>query len=269
MRSKRRLVLLGKQLGVLVAVLVCWQAAAGELVSGFQLFDPFFISSPSLVARDLVDGLRNGTLAKDTMITLTEAGLGLVIGMVSGVAVGLVFAFWRGLQEVFEPFMSALNALPRPALAPLGILWFGLGMTSKVFIAWSLVFFVAFYNTLQGVSSIEREIVNAVKVMRPSRWQMMRFVILPAVFSWVLAAFRVSVSLALIGAIVAEFVGSTGGLGYQLVTAQGLLNTERVFSVFVLTGILAAVVLSLARRVENAALKWRPKTELGVGSLRT
>jgi NitT/TauT family transport system permease protein len=262
MRVLRRLSLPAQRLAVLCLFLLFWQFASGGLVGGVQLIDPFFVSSPSRIFDDLLLGFREGTLAQDTITTLTEAAIGLVLGMTTGVAVGLVFSFWRWLERVFEPFMSVLNALPRPALAPLAILWFGLGPTSKVFVAWSLVFFVAFYNTLEGVRAIDREVLDAIRVMRPTRLQLMRLAIVPAVIAWVFAAFRVSVSLALIGAIVGELVGATQGLGYQLTIAQGLLQTDRVFSVFVLTGALAAILLALAHRVENVVLKWRPRTEL-------
>jgi NitT/TauT family transport system permease protein len=258
----KRLSLPTQRVALLALMLLFWQLAAGELIASFELVSPFFVSSPSRVYHDLVNGFTEGTLTRDTIATLYEAGVGLVVGMVTGVVVGLVFSFWRWLDRLLQPFMSVLNALPRPALAPLGILWFGLGSTSKIFIAWSLVFFVAFYNTVDGVRSIDREVLNAIRVMRPSRLKLMRLVILPAVNAWVFAAFRVSVSLALIGAIVGEFVGATKGLGYQLTTAQGLLDTDRVFSVFVLTGALAAVLLALAYRVESAVLKWRPRSEL-------
>jgi NitT/TauT family transport system permease protein len=129
--------------------------------------------------------------------------------------------------------------------------------------AWSLVFFVAFYNAYQGVRSIDQDVVNSVKVMKASRIQMLRIVILPAVFSWVFAAFKLSVGYAIIGAIVGEFVGATSGLGYQLTHAQGLLDTDRVFSIVVVTGVLAGVVLYLAERLERAVLKWRPQVQLG------
>lgn len=259
-----RIGLLGQRLAVLACGLLLWQLVAGELIPGVRLVDPYFISSPGRIFRDLVDGFSRGTLLRDVGITLLEATYGLVLGMGSGIVVGLAFAFWQRLDDLFGPYMGVLNSLPRPALAPLAILWFGLGMSSKVFVAWTLVFFVAFYNTFQGVKSIEPEMVNAIRIMRPTRWQLMRIVILPAVFSWVFAAFKLSVSLSLIGAIVGEFVGSTAGLGYQLITAQGLLQTDRVFSVFVLTGVVAAIVLSVAQRVENALLKWRPTVQLTV-----
>ncbi|MEA2179484.1 MAG: sulfonate transport system permease protein [Solirubrobacteraceae bacterium] len=247
----------GLRILFLAVVLGVWQALSGAVV------DPYFISSPSRIASDLYDGFVNGTLARDVGMTTLEAGIGLALGMVTGIVFGLVFGFFPLLDRVLEPFIGAVNAIPRPALAPLFVLWFGLGMTSKVFVAWSLVFFVAFYNAYQGVKSIDQDVVNAVRVMRASRMQMLRIVILPAVFTWVFAAFKLSVGYALIGAIVGEFVGSTAGLGYQLTQAQGLLDTDRVFSIVVVTGVLAGVVLYLAQLVENKVLKWRPQVQFG------
>jgi NitT/TauT family transport system permease protein len=242
---------------VLAAVVGAWQALSGAVV------DPYFISSPSRIASDLYDGFAHGTLARDVGTTMLEAGIGLVVGMVTGIVAGLIFGYLPLLDRVLEPFIGAVNAIPRPALAPLFVLWFGLGMTSKVFVAWSLVFFVAFYNAYQGVKSIDQDVVNAVRVMRASRGQMLRIVILPAVFTWVFAAFKLSVGYALIGAIVGEFVGSTSGLGYQLTQAQGLLDTDRVFSIVVVTGVLAGVVLYLAAFVGSRLLKWRPHVNFG------
>jgi NitT/TauT family transport system permease protein len=253
--------LLGSVIFLRVAVLAS-AVAAWELASG-PLLDPYFFSSPGRIAADLEDGFLHGSLASDIATTMYEAGMGLVLGMISGIVIGLLFALFPLVNRVLEPFLGALNAVPRPALAPLAILWFGLGPSSKIFMAWSLVFFVAFYNAYQGVNSIDQDVVNSVKVMKARRVQMLRIVILPAVFSWVFAAFKLSVGYAIIGAIVGEFVGATSGLGYQLTHAQGLLDTDRVFSIVVVTGVLAGVVLYLAGRVERVLLKWRPQVQLG------
>ena len=246
-----------------LGVLFLWEAATGGLHPRVVLVDPFFVSSPRRITLDLVEGFSRGTLVRDTAVTLVESVYGLALGMGSGLGAGLALAFWRSLDRLLAPFIGIANSIPRPALAPLAILWFGLGMASKVFIAWSLVFFVTFYSTYQGVKSIDPDLVNAIRVMRPTRLQMMRIVVLPAVFAWVFAGFRLSVAYALIGAIVGEFVGATAGLGYQLVLAQGLLDTDRVFSVLALTGVLAASGLAAAERLESALLKWRPVAQLG------
>lgn len=246
------------RLAVLALGLLFWQLAAGDLVPGVRLIDPFFISSPGRIAVDLKKGFADGILLKDVGITLFEAFAGLVIGLVTGIAVGLAFGMWRPLELIAEPFMSAFNALPRPAIAPLAVLWFGIGLASKVLLAWSLVFFLVFYNTYLGVKTIDQDIVNAMRVMRASRWQLVRIVIFPSVFSWIFAALRVSVSYALIGAIIGEFVGATAGIGYQLIAAEGLLQTDRVYSALILVGVIAALLTTLAKMLEDRILKWRP-----------
>lgn len=241
---------------VIAVVIAIWQVMSGPIL------DPYFVSSPSRIASDLWEGFTEGTLLSDVGITMLEAAIGLVVGMIAGIVAGIAFAFWPTVDKIVEPILGAINALPRPALAPLFVLWFGLGMTSKVLVALSLVFFVAFYNAYQGVKSIDQDVVNAVRVMKAGRKQLLTMVVLPAVFTWVFAAFKLSVGYALVGAIVGEFVGSTSGLGYQLTQAQGLLDTDRVFAIVILTGILASVVLFLADRAESRLLKWRPQVSM-------
>lgn len=247
---------------VLALGLTFWQFAAGDLVPGVRLVDPFFISSPSRIFVDLIDGLRSGELLRDLAVTLTEAFAGLAIGMVTGVAAGLLFGIYKPLEQVGEPFMAALNALPRPAIAPLAVLWLGIGYGSKILLAWSLVFFLVFYNTYLGVKNVDQDIVNAIRVMKARPSQMIRIVILPSVFSWIFAAFRLSVSYALIGAIIGEFVGATSGLGYQLITAEGLLRTDRVYTALLLVGATAVLLTASAKKLENRVLKWRPPVSI-------
>jgi NitT/TauT family transport system permease protein len=250
-------VIVGRLL-LLCGGLLFWQFAAGDLIPGVRLVDPFFVSSPGRIALDLKKGFSDGILLKDMGITLFEAFAGLAIGMVTGVAAGLAFGMWKPLEQIAEPFMAAFNALPRPAIAPLAVLWLGIGLASKILLAWSLVFFLVFYNTYLGVKTIDQDIVNAMRVMRASPPQLIRIVIFPSVFSWIFAALRLSVSYALIGAIIGEFVGATAGIGYQLIAAEGLLQTDRVYSALFLVGLIAVVLTSLAKMLENRVLKWRP-----------
>lgn len=244
------------RLGVIVGFFILWQLASGRVI------DPYFVSSPVNIVADLWEGFSDGRLIGDVATTMYEAGAGLIVGMVSGIMVGLVFGFWPLIDKVLEPILGALNAVPRPALAPLFVLWFGLGMTSKILVAWSLVFFVAFYNAYQGIKSIDQDVINSVRVMKAGRRQLLKIVVLPAVFTWVFAAFKLSVGYALVGAMIGEFVGATSGLGYQLTQAQGLLDTDRVFSIVILTGVVAAVILFLADRLERSLLKWRPQAQM-------
>ncbi len=242
----------------LAVLLGIWQTAAGGLIPHVRWIDPFYISSPSRILRDLAVAFTRGTLLRDLGITLLESLEGLVVGMLTGVACGLAFAFSPRLEQVAEPFVAMANALPRPALAPIAVFWFGLGLASKVFLAWSLVFFLVFYNTYLGVKTVDPDILRAIRVMRANRWHLMRIVILPSVFSWIFAALRLAVSYALIGAIVGEFIGSTAGLGYQMVQAEGLLQTDRLYSTLILIGAVAGILTWLAKAAESRLLRWRP-----------
>lgn len=256
-----RVVLLART-AIAVGALGLWQLAAGDLIPGVRLVDPFFISSPTRIVADLVRGFGTGRLARDVAVTVFEALSGLGLGLTTGVAVGLAFGIFRPLGQVLEPFMAALNALPRAALAPLAVLVLGIGVGSKIVLAWSLVFFVAFYNTYLGVRTIDGDLLDAIRVMGATRAQLGRIVILPSVLVWIFAAFRLSVSYALVGAIIGEFVGATAGLGYQLVAAEGLLQTDRLYATLVLVGIVAAGLTAGARVIEDRVLKWRPPVRL-------
>ncbi len=154
--------------------------------------------------------------------------------------------------------MVALNSLPRITVAPILILWFGLGMTSKVVLSLFTVFFVIFFNTFLGVRNVDPELVRAVRAMDGGPRDIARMVVVPSVASWIFAALRTSVSFALSGAVVGEFVGSTSGLGYRMLLAAGLLRTERVFAIMLLLMVVGVSLVEISRRVERYMLRWRP-----------
>ncbi len=245
---------------LLIAFLLLWEALTGGLHPSFSLFDPFYSSSPSRIGYELYILFFRESLLKDMFITLGEAFAGLALGMVSGVVLGLVFAYSKLISLLFEPLMSALNSIPRPALAPLVIFWFGIGIFSKIFLAWSLTFFVIFYNTYLGIKSIDPDILNVMRVMNASKLQTIRMVILPSVMSWIFAGLRLSVSYALIGAIIGEFVGATAGIGYQLIYAEGLLMSDRLYALVLVIAVIGASLAEIAKRIESKLLRW--KTEI-------
>ncbi|MCS7135593.1 MAG: ABC transporter permease [Nitrososphaerota archaeon] len=251
-----------RRLMLLITFLFLWEALAGGIHPSFSLFDPFYSSSPTRIARELYVLFFQENILKDILITLGEAFAGLVIGIASGVALGLIFAYSEPIASTFEPLMSALNSIPRPALAPLVIFWFGIGIFSKIFLAWSIVFFVIFYNTYLGIKSIDPDILNVMRVMNASRFQTMRIVILPSVASWIFAGLRLSISYALIGAIIGEFVGATAGIGYQLIYAEGLLMSDRLYALVLIIAVMGATLVEITKRVESKLLRWRPEVIL-------
>src|SRR5262249_39533916 len=179
-------------------------------------------------------------------------------GMVTGIFCGFLFAYLPWLNRLLEPLMIAFNSLPRPALGPVLVLIFGLGMTSKIVLSWSIVFFVVFYNTYSGILSVDPDLIKVARTMGSTRIQIFWHVVLPSVFSWVFAALRVSVAFALVGAVVGEFVGSTRGLGYQMEAARGLLNSDRVYSILLILMVVGVILTETSKVVERRLLRWRP-----------
>lgn len=256
------IVLVARRLALIVALLVVWEAITGGFGGAFRVVDPILVSRPSGAAAELARYAGTGLLARDVVTTLQEAFAGLALGMVLGVLLGLILGYARPIAETVEPVLVALNSLPRIALAPVLILAFGLGIASKIFLAFITVFFVIFFNTYLGVQSVDPDLVKAVTVMGGGRLQLARYVVLPSVFSWIFAALRTSVSFALSGAVVGEFVGATAGLGYRMVIAAGLLDTERVYAILLLLMLVAVTLVEVAKRIEARLLRWRPTTVL-------
>jgi NitT/TauT family transport system permease protein len=243
---------------------LAWEASTGGLGLGWKVFETSILARPSLIAADMLDYAMSGLLARDLRVTLVAAFMGLFFGVVGGIAVGLLFGYWEKLAAVFEPIMVALNSLPRITVAPILILWFGLGMTSKVMLSLFTVFFVIFFNTFLGVRSVDPDLVRVVKVMGGGPRDLVRMVIVPSVCSWIFAALRTSVSFALTGAVVGEFVGSSSGLGYRMLLAAGLLHTERVFAIMLILMLVGVSLVEISRRVEQYLLRWRPAlTQMG------
>jgi NitT/TauT family transport system permease protein len=252
------------RLALLALLLAAWEGFAGGLGPAWRLVDPIIVGRPSGILADLRDYALSGLLSRDLRTTLIETFLGLGLGIAGGVAVGLLFGYWRTMAEVLEPLMVALNSLPRITVAPIVILWFGLGMTSKVMLSLFTVFFVMFFNTFLGIRTVDGELIKAVRVMGGTARDVTRMVVIPSVTSWIFAALRTSVSFALSGAVVGEFIGSTEGLGYRMLIAAGTLETDRVFAIMILLMVIGSGLVELTRRVEGYLLRWRPSVvEMG------
>lgn len=246
----------------ILSIFALWEATTGGFGLRLQLWNSAILARPSSALAELLAYGQSGLLARDLGITLSEAFAGLVLGIVGGAALGLGLAYSRAASELLEPVLVALNSLPRIAVAPILIPWLGLGIASKIALSLFTVFFVVFFNTYLGVKSVDPELVKAVRVMGGGRIHLARFVVLPSVFSWIFAALRTSVSFALTGAVVGEFVGSSSGLGYRLNIAAGLLDTSRVYAILLLLMVIAVSLVEIAKRVEGRLLRWRPSAVL-------
>ncbi len=247
-----------KRMLLLFAFGLVWEASTGGFGLQPPFFEPIILARPSAILADFAEYVGSGLLVKDITSTLFAAFLGLFSGIFGGVVVGILFAKWRTVAMIMEPIMVGMNSLPRITVAPVMILWFGLGLTSKVMLALFTVFFVMFFNTFLGIRNVDPDLVRAMKTMGATPWQITRLVIMPSVASWIFAALRTSVSFALSGAVVGEFVGSTEGLGYRMLIALGLLETERVFTIMIILIIIGSALVEITTRLERYLLRWRP-----------
>ena len=234
-----------------VAILFVWQGVSGRLV------DNFFISNPLDVGQRLWQWTANGSIFLHLWATVYATALGFVIGAVLGAALGVWLGVSRFAARLLNPYLNALNALPKVALAPLFVLWFGLGINSKIALAAVLVLFLVFLNTFSGVRQVDQDLIDGARLMRATRAQVIMKVIVPSALSWLFAGLRVSVPYALIGAVLGEMIASNRGLGYLVQYSGAQFDTAGVFAVLIVIALLAMVLNFVVDIVENRLERWR------------
>ena len=236
-----------------IALVGAWEglARAGVL-------DPFFFSHPSPIAARLAMWLRTGIVWEHLAVTATEAALAFAIGAGAGMTLGFVLAQFPRTAAVLEPYIHMLNALPRVVLAPLFLLWFGLGIWSKVALGVTLVFFVVFFNTWRGVRDVDPRLIDNARLLGASRGQLTRHVLFPSALSWIFASLHLSVGFAIVGAVVGEYLGSARGIGYLIAQAEGVFDTTGVFAGIVVLSVVVLAVTSMVMRLERWLLRWQP-----------
>jgi NitT/TauT family transport system permease protein len=235
-----------------IAIIGIWQ-----LGSSTGAIDPFFLSRPSDIARRITAWVTSGSLWPHLLVTLQEALLGLAIGATLGVTAGFALARSPFAARVIEPFIIMLNAVPRVVLAPLFLLWFGLGIWSKVALAVTLVFFVMFFNTYQGVRDADRVIIANVRMLGASERQLVRHVLVPSALSWIFSSLQTSLGFALVGAVVGEYLGATRGLCYVISQAEGTFDTTGVFAGMAILSSVVVVASAGVSRIERWLLRWK------------
>lgn len=219
-------------------------------------FDPFYFSSPSAVVRELWTLLLEGKILRHTLVTLEETLLGFGLGSAAGLVLALALnasPFWA---RVLDPIIALLYGIPRIALAPLFVLWFGLGMASKVIFAFMLVFFLVFYNAYAGLKAVSPGMFNAARVMGATRWQLLRKVTLPAISPWLMAGLKSGMGMSLLGAIIGEYVGGNAGLGWLVNSSAGLFRTDRVFAALLVLGLMVLAMNAVLNWLEKRQLRW-------------
>lgn len=259
---RRKFLILLAQAGVLVGSLAAWQIFAG--IPGeepFVLIDKYFVSEPSEVLTALTDWINQGVLLTSIISTANVTLLGLALGVISGMLVGFALGVNPTLSAILNPFVSALYSIPRLALIPLFLLWFGLGLGTRLAIVIVMVFFLVFYNTYSGVKDVQRELIDVMKLMGATRWQIYQKVIIQSAMTWIVAGLRIAAPYALVGAVTAEMLTSNQGMGFLVIRSAGQFYTPGVFAGIAVMMGMALVLTALVTIFEKKILHWKPKAE--------
>jgi NitT/TauT family transport system permease protein len=217
---------------------------------------PFLLPAPSTVVVALVNGIRSGLYLSNFLVTLTEALLGFLIAAVSGVLLGALIAQWRLVEQTLYPYLVALQTLPKIAIAPLIVVWFGFGISSKVIIAATVAFFPVLVNVIVGLKTIDQPKLDLMRSLKASRWQTFRLVTFPNALPFLFAGLDIAVVFSVLGAIVGEFVGAQQGLGNLILQFNFSLDIAGVFAVLILLSVLGVALHLVMRAVQKRVIFW-------------
>lgn len=236
----------------LIILLLVWQ-----LYSSGDSHRHFIFSSPTQVAATFIKLLANGELLRNSGVTLFEAVAGFLLGTITGGIIGLSFWYSPLAARIAKPYIAALGSIPIFALTPMIIAWFGIGITSKVMLAFIATLAVAIVQSYQGTMSVERRFLRSMHVLGATRFQTFKTVVVPSSLIWLLNAMKLNIGLALLGAFIGEFISSEQGLGYMIVRASGLYDIATV-----LVGVIALIVIALTltasvEKLERLLMPWK------------
>jgi NitT/TauT family transport system permease protein len=230
---------------------------AWEVGAQVGLVDPFFFSSPAGIASTLGRTVASGAIYKHLGTTLQEALWGLVLGFLGGSILAWMVTRSDALADIVEPVLLLFNSVPRIVLAPIFVMWLGIGIASKIAVAFFLVFVVIFFAVYSGIREVDRSLVERIVILGGSPGILLLEVYIPSVLSWVFSSLRVAVGFAFTGAIVGEFVGSSSGLGYLMNFAQGSQNASLMMSTVVVIMVVIAGLFAILERIERRLMAWK------------
>ena len=240
--------------GSIVLILGLWEAAWKA-----RLISPLFFSGPSAIARQMAYAWTKGHLKSDLVYSGTNFILGFAGAVVAGVALGILIGWYRKLRLLLDPTLTALYATPRVAMIPLILIWFGIGMWSKVFIVFISAFFPILVNTVGGMRAIDRDLLRAARAFCASDWQIFKTVAIPGSVPFILTGIRQGVALGLIGVVVGEMFGGSEGIGFMVAYGGQTFATDTLFVGVVIIATAGIVLTWLAERLERRFSQWRPE----------
>jgi NitT/TauT family transport system permease protein len=254
------------QLGLLLALFAFWHVMTVPGLIPPMMFDndsqaAFFFGEPlKMFARIWAWFVTDADIYQHLGVTLAETMMAFAVGAGLGLGGGLWLALAPMASAILEPYIKAMNAMPRIILAPIFSVWFGLGMGSKVALGVTLVFFIVFFNVYQGVKEVSPVVLANARMLGADRRQLLRHVYLPSATSWVFSSLHTSVGLAFVGAVVGEYLGSSQGVGYLILQAEGSFDINTVMAGIVVLTAFALVLDGLVGKVEKHLMKWQPRS---------
>ena len=257
------------QLALLVLLFTFWHVMTKPGVIAPFMFDndqqaAFFFGEPLKIFARIWDWfVRDADIYQHLWITLAETVLAFAFGAMGGLLGGLWLALAPMASAILEPYIKALNAMPRIILAPIFAVWFGLGIGSKVALGVTLVFFIVFFNVYQGVREVSPVILANARMLGASQRQLLRHVYLPSATSWVFSSLHTSVGLAFVGAVVGEYLGSSQGVGYLILQAEGSFDINTVMAGILVLTAFALALDALVGRIERRLMRWQPRPDAG------
>jgi NitT/TauT family transport system permease protein len=253
------------QVLMLAGLFLSWHVLTHpSLIPPFYFDDPhkaaFFFGQPLEVLARVWAWFSSGTIYAHLWVTLVETVLAFLLGTVGGLAVGLWLALSPTAAALLDPYIKAVNSMPRVILAPIFGVWFGLGMASKVALGVTLVFFIVFFNVYQGVREVSHTVLANARMLGASERQLLRSVYIPSATSWVFASLHNSVGLAFVGAVVGEYLGSSEGVGYLILQAEGTFDINSVFAGILVLTAFALVLDWIVTVAERRLMVWQPRS---------
>lgn len=238
-------------IGSILLFLVAWWLA----VEVFQI-ERYILPPPETVVGVLYERFADGFLGQHAIATLTSVLMGYAAALVSGLVLGVLMASWKAMYRFLYPPIVAAQGVPKSALAPLFLIWFGLGITSKVVIAMTIAFFPIVISTFHGLRSVPPDLMKLGAVLGLPRWQLFRKIRFPYALPEIFSGMKVAIALAIVGAVVAEFVAANAGLGYVLIVATSQLNTALVFAALLVLGLMGVVLFTVVDVLERVIIPW-------------
>ena len=244
---------------LLIVLLVVWQVIAS---SNKQI--AFYTSYPTAILADMKVFFAESNGWMHIAMTCKEAYLGLLYGSIIGVALGVLFSQFPTMGKVIVPLISAFQSIPQLTLAPLYILWFGIGFTSKVVLSSLMVFFNVFFSTYNGIRSLDQRLIESATLLGASKLQILTNIVIPSSMPWIMSGVRIGSSVCVVGAIIGEYIGASKGLGWMVTYATSYFKIDRVMACIFILMVIGLFVTWLLEQVEKYLLRWRADLKLQI-----